>query len=168
MAPGYIIVWRSPASVSVTSALNSTHPQSRLSPDICYLHRCISYLTARPGRRSICYTDSSLYLYQLSAWSTFNPLHHFKRIAFSTESSLVLTPFSGSLLHVLIIWKKNILYLSPTLDNSVACYQFKPQYYWSLSHYLAVQLKELHFSYRGLSFLVIYMISREQSYQFVI
>ena len=22
---------------------------------ICYLHRCISYLTARPGRRSICY-----------------------------------------------------------------------------------------------------------------
>ena len=22
----------------------------------CYLHRCISYLTARPGRRSICYT----------------------------------------------------------------------------------------------------------------
>ena len=25
----------------------------------CYLHRCISYLTARPGRRSICYNMSS-------------------------------------------------------------------------------------------------------------
>ena len=32
VAPGYIIVWRSPASVSVASALNSTRPQSRLSP----------------------------------------------------------------------------------------------------------------------------------------
>ena len=34
IAPGYIIVWRKPASVSVASALNSTRPQSRLSPDI--------------------------------------------------------------------------------------------------------------------------------------
>ena len=25
---------------------------------ICYLHRCISYLRARPGRRSICYTST--------------------------------------------------------------------------------------------------------------
>ena len=30
---------------------------SYLRPDCtCYSHRCISYLTARPGRRSICYT----------------------------------------------------------------------------------------------------------------
>ena len=34
VAPGYIIVWRPPASVSLTSAPNSTCPQSRLSPDI--------------------------------------------------------------------------------------------------------------------------------------
>ena len=34
VAPGYIIVWHPPASVSVAFALNSTHPQSRLSPDI--------------------------------------------------------------------------------------------------------------------------------------
>ena len=56
VAPGYIIVWHPPASVSVASAPNSTRPQSRLPPPIsstgciCYLHRCISYLTARPGR----------------------------------------------------------------------------------------------------------------------
>ena len=62
VAPGYIIVWRPPASESVASALNSTRPQSRLSPLIsstgctCYLHWCTSYLTARPSRRSICYT----------------------------------------------------------------------------------------------------------------
>ena len=34
VAPGYIIVWHPPASVSVASALNLTRPQSRLSPDI--------------------------------------------------------------------------------------------------------------------------------------
>ena len=34
VAPGYIIVWHPPASVSVASALNPTRPQSRLSPDI--------------------------------------------------------------------------------------------------------------------------------------
>ena len=34
MAPGYVIVYRPPASVNVASALNSTRPQSRLSPDI--------------------------------------------------------------------------------------------------------------------------------------
>ena len=47
-------------------ALNSTLRQSRLSPDplipstgcTCYLHRCISHLTARLGQRSICYTRS--------------------------------------------------------------------------------------------------------------
>ena len=40
-------------------ALNSTPRQSRSPPDIfdritCYLHRCISHLSAWPGRRSIC------------------------------------------------------------------------------------------------------------------
>ena len=34
VALGCIIVWLPPASVSVTSTLNSTRPQSRLSPDI--------------------------------------------------------------------------------------------------------------------------------------
>ena len=34
VALGYIIVWRPPASVSIASAPNSTHQQSRLSPDI--------------------------------------------------------------------------------------------------------------------------------------
>ena len=34
VTPGYINVWRPPASVSVASAPNSTRPQSRLSPDI--------------------------------------------------------------------------------------------------------------------------------------
>ena len=34
VAPGYIIFWLTIASVSVASALSSTHPQSRLSPDI--------------------------------------------------------------------------------------------------------------------------------------
>ena len=44
-------------------SIQPTHRQSRLSPDLlisltgctCYLHRCISHLTAQPGRRSICY-----------------------------------------------------------------------------------------------------------------
>ena len=34
VAPGYIIVWYPPASVSIASTLNSTRPHSRLSPDI--------------------------------------------------------------------------------------------------------------------------------------
>ena len=34
VAPGYMIVWHPPASVSVVSALNSTRPQSRLFPVI--------------------------------------------------------------------------------------------------------------------------------------
>ena len=34
VAPGYIIVWHPPASVSVAYALNSTCPQSRLFPEI--------------------------------------------------------------------------------------------------------------------------------------
>ena len=34
VAPGYIIVWHQPVSVSVASAPNSTHQQSRLSLDI--------------------------------------------------------------------------------------------------------------------------------------
>ena len=59
VAPGYIIIWRSPASVSVASAPNSTrqdYPLISSTGCTSYLHRCISNLTARPGRRSICYT----------------------------------------------------------------------------------------------------------------
>ena len=61
VAPGYIIVWRPPASVSVASAPNSTHqgyPLISSTGCTCYLHRSISYLTAWPGRRSICYIRS--------------------------------------------------------------------------------------------------------------
>ena len=54
-------------------APSSTLRQSGLSPDplisstrcTCYLHRCISHLTARPGRRSICYMKTRLVVYQI-------------------------------------------------------------------------------------------------------
>ena len=63
VAPVYIIVWHPPASVSVASAPNSTHQQSSYplissTECICYLHRWISYLRARSGRRSIYYNGA--------------------------------------------------------------------------------------------------------------
>ena len=66
VAPGYIIVWHPPASVCVASAPNSTRQQSRLSPDIFNrMHLLITqvHLTARPGRRSICYNYIYIYIY---------------------------------------------------------------------------------------------------------
>ena len=65
VAPGYIIVWCPPASVSIASVLNSTHPQSRLSPDIFdQMHLLFTQvyflLTAWLGRRSIFYKKSEL------------------------------------------------------------------------------------------------------------
>ena len=60
MAPGYIIVWLPPTSVSVASAPNSTRPQSRLSPIIFdRMHLLFTQVhllfDSRLGRRSICY-----------------------------------------------------------------------------------------------------------------
>ena len=53
VAPGYVIVWHSPTSCGVAIAPNSTLPRQgdNLISSVgctCYLHRCISYLTARP------------------------------------------------------------------------------------------------------------------------
>ena len=64
VAPGYIIVWRPPASVSVASALNSTRPQSRLSPDIFdRMHQLFSQVN---------------FLFDSSAGSDVNMLQYFK------------------------------------------------------------------------------------------
>ena len=62
---GYIIIWLPPTSCKrhICTQFNlSIVKVIPWSPDICstgwtcYLHRWISHLTARPGRRSICYT----------------------------------------------------------------------------------------------------------------
>ena len=58
VAPSYIMVYIHLLLLGVTYAPNSTHLQSRY-PRIsstgctCYLHKCISYLAARSGRRSM-------------------------------------------------------------------------------------------------------------------
>ena len=57
---GYIIIWRPPTSCErhnshlVQPIDSQGHPLISSTGCTCYLHRCISYLTARPGRRSIC------------------------------------------------------------------------------------------------------------------
>ena len=62
VAPGYIIVWYPPASVSVASAPNSTRPQSRLSPDIF-------------DRMHLLFTQVH-FLFNSSAGSEVNMLHN--------------------------------------------------------------------------------------------
>ena len=58
---GYIIVWRPPASCGCHICTQNKPVYSQGYPLIsstawtCYLHRCISYLTAQLGRGSICY-----------------------------------------------------------------------------------------------------------------
>ena len=78
VAPGYIIVCVH--LLQWASHLHSIQPVSRqgyplISSTGCtyYLHWCISYLTARPGRRSVCY----IYIYSLFA-STYRSIVHNK------------------------------------------------------------------------------------------
>ena len=47
---------------SVQPVDSQGYPLISLTGCSCYLHRCISYLTARPGRRSICYTKSNSFI----------------------------------------------------------------------------------------------------------
>ena len=56
VAPGYIIVWRSPASCGRHICTDSTRPQSMLYPDI--FDRMYLFLDRRLGRRSICYIST--------------------------------------------------------------------------------------------------------------
>ena len=70
VAPGYMIVWRS--LLQWASHLHPTQPvHSQGYPQIsstgctCYLHRCISHLTAWPGRRSICYSSPKVIAQQV-------------------------------------------------------------------------------------------------------
>ena len=62
--PGYIIVWYPPASCGITIRTQFNPSTVKVIPLIsstgctCYLHRCISHLTAWPGRRSICYNGN--------------------------------------------------------------------------------------------------------------
>ena len=58
---GYIIIWHPPTSCerhnshSIQPPVDSQgYPPISSTGCICYLHRCISHLTARPGQRSIC------------------------------------------------------------------------------------------------------------------
>ena len=54
--PGYIIIWHPPTFCGVTIRTQFNPSKVKVIPGcICYLHRCISHLTARAGRRSICY-----------------------------------------------------------------------------------------------------------------
>ena len=59
---GYIIIWHPPTSCerhdshSIQPVHSQGHPLISSTGCTCYLHRCISHLTARPGRRSICNT----------------------------------------------------------------------------------------------------------------
>ena len=57
---GYIIIWCPPTSCerynshSIPPVDSQGHPLISSTGCTCYLHKCISHLTARPGRRSIC------------------------------------------------------------------------------------------------------------------
>ena len=57
---GYIIIWHPPTSCERHNSHSIQHIDSQGYPPVsstgctCYLYRCISYLTARPDRRSIC------------------------------------------------------------------------------------------------------------------
>ena len=56
---GYIIIWRPPTSCKrlnshlIQPVDSQGYPPISLTGYTCYLHRCISHLTARSGRRSI-------------------------------------------------------------------------------------------------------------------
>ena len=59
---GYIIIWHPPSSCERHNS-HLIQPVDSQSPPLIsstgctyYLHRCISHMTARPGRRSICNT----------------------------------------------------------------------------------------------------------------
>ena len=60
VAGGYIIIWHPPTSCerhnshSIQSFDSEDHPLISSTGCTCYLHRCISHLTAWPSRRSIC------------------------------------------------------------------------------------------------------------------
>ena len=60
VAGGYIIIWHPPTSCerhnphSIQPFDSQGYPLISSTGCTCYLHRCISHLTARPGRRSIC------------------------------------------------------------------------------------------------------------------
>ena len=64
---GYMIIWRPPTSCERHMCTQFNRRQSRSSPDslisstgyTCSLHRYIYHLTARPGRRSVCYTHKN-------------------------------------------------------------------------------------------------------------
>ena len=74
---GYIIICRPPTSCerhnshSIQPVDSQGYPPISSTGCTCYLHRCISHLTARPGRRSICNTlaekllDSTVLFYSL-------------------------------------------------------------------------------------------------------
>ena len=49
-------------SHSIQPVDSQGYPQISSIGFTCYLLRCISHLTARPGRRSICYTSTTKYL----------------------------------------------------------------------------------------------------------
>ena len=58
---------------SIQPVHSHSYPLISSTECICYLHRCISYLTARPGRRSICYNinrrkKTTLWIFQATNW----------------------------------------------------------------------------------------------------
>ena len=68
---GYIIIWHPPTScerhicTQFNLSIVKVIPDPLISSTGCtyYLHRCISHLTARLGRRSICYIYIYIYIY---------------------------------------------------------------------------------------------------------
>ena len=63
---GYIIIWYPPTSCerhnshSIQSVDSQCYPPISSTGCTSYLHRCISHLTARLGRRSLCNTNNSV------------------------------------------------------------------------------------------------------------
>ena len=69
---GYIIIWRPPTSCERhnSHSIQPLDSQGRIlissTGCTCYLHRCISHLTAWPGQRSICNTHTHTHAYTYS------------------------------------------------------------------------------------------------------